>query len=169
MTSPGPHWWPAYIGIGSNLDSPEKQVAQGVESLRSLPDCVVVSESGQYRSSPMGPADQPDFINAVVALVTQNNAHDLLRQLQEIEQTQGRVRDGERWGPRTLDLDLLAFAGLMIDDEDLTVPHPGIAERNFVLLPWREITPDYRPPGRDHIAGVADQVSLSEPRIERID
>ncbi len=164
-----PHWRPAYVGIGSNLDSPAKQVAQAVESLRALPDCVLVSESGLYRSSPMGPSDQPDFINAVVALVTRNSAHGLLRQLQEIEQTQGRVRDGERWGPRTLDLDLLAYAGLMIDDEDLTVPHPGIAERNFVLLPWREITPNYRLPQQADIAAMANRVSLSEPRIERID
>ena len=163
-----PHWWPAYVGIGSNLESPEQQVAQAIESLRDLPDCLLVNESGLYRSAPMGPDDQPDFINAVVALITQASAHDLLRQLQAIEQAHGRVRDGERWGPRTLDLDLLAYEGQIIDEEDLSVPHPGIAERNFVLLPWQDITPNYRPPGHGSIAGMATRISLTEPRIERI-
>jgi 2-amino-4-hydroxy-6-hydroxymethyldihydropteridine diphosphokinase len=116
----------------------------------------------------MGPADQPDFINAVVALLTQANACDLLQQLHGIERDHGRVRNGERWGPRTLDLDLLAYAGHIINEDDLTVPHPGIAERNFVLLPWQEIAPTYRVPGRADIAAMAARISLTEPRIERI-
>ncbi len=98
------HWWPVYVGIGSNIDSPEDHVTQAIESLAGLPGSILVSESGLYRSSPMGPADQPDFINAVVALLTQANAYDLLQQLHGIERDHGRVRNGERWGPRTLDL-----------------------------------------------------------------
>ncbi len=116
----------------------------------------------------MGRADQPDFINGVVALLTQANAYDLLQQLHEIERNHGRVRDGERWGPRTLDLDLLAYAGQIINEDDLTVPHPGIAERNFVLLPWQEIAPNYRVPGQADIAAMAANFSDTEARIERI-
>jgi 2-amino-4-hydroxy-6-hydroxymethyldihydropteridine diphosphokinase len=163
-----PHWRPAYIGVGSNLDSPEDQVRNAIDSIGDLPDSVFITMSGLYRSSPMGPADQPDFVNAVVAIVTQMSAVQLLAALQDIEQEHGRTRDVERWGPRTLDLDLLAFAGQVIESEELTVPHPGIAGRNFVLLPWQEIAPRYRLPGGADIAGLASQVSLTEPRIERI-
>ena len=163
------HWWPVYIGIGSNLESPGDQVKQAIASLAELPDSVLVSQSGLYRSAPLGPADQPDFINAVVALLTQLDARDLLRQMQAIERQQGRERDGERWGPRTLDLDLLAYAGQIINEDGLIVPHPGIAERNFVLLPWQEIAPNYRVPGQADVADLAARVSLSEPRIERIE
>jgi len=163
-----PHWWPVYVGIGSNLDSPEDHVTQAIAALGELSGSILVSASGLYQSSPMGRADQPDFINAVAALITQTNAHDLLQQLREIERQHGRIRDGERWGPRTLDLDLLAYAGLIIDDDDLTVPHPGIAERNFVLLPWQEIAPHYCVPGRADIASMAATMPATEARIERI-
>ncbi len=163
-----PHWWPAYIGIGSNLESPENQVRQAIAALADLPGSVLVSESGLYRSAPMGPSDQPDFINAVAALLTQTKAHDLLHQLQDIERKQGRPRGGERWGPRAMDLDLLAYAGQIINDDDLIVPHPGIADRNFVLLPWQEIAPNYRVPGQAEVAALAANISVSEPRIERI-
>jgi 2-amino-4-hydroxy-6-hydroxymethyldihydropteridine diphosphokinase len=163
-----PHWWPAYIGIGSNLDSPEDQVVQAIAALADLPDSIVVSESGLYRSAPLGPMDQPDFFNAVVAILTRANARQLLRQMREIERQQGRKRDGERWGPRTIDLDLLAYAGQCIAEEGLIVPHPGITERNFVLLPWREIAPHYYVPGLAEVAMLAAEVSATEPRIERI-
>jgi len=163
-----PHWWPVYIGVGSNLESPENQVRQAIAALEKLPGSILVSASGLYRSSPMGPVEQPDFVNAVVALLTQTEARELLRQMHEIERQQGRQPDGERWGPRTLDLDLLAYAGQVIEAEGLAVPHPGIADRNFVLLPWREIAPNYRVPGLAEIAVLAANVSESEPRIERI-
>jgi len=163
-----PHWWPAYIGIGSNLESPESQVSVAIKALSELPDTRLVSQSGLYRSAPMGPADQPDFVNAVVALMTQKSAMQLLQDLQEIERQHGRVRDGERWGPRTLDLDLLAYADQVADEVKLTLPHPGIAERNFVLLPWQEIAAKFRLPDGADIAGMAAAVSLTEPRIERI-
>jgi 2-amino-4-hydroxy-6-hydroxymethyldihydropteridine diphosphokinase len=166
MTSP--HWWPAYIGVGSNLESPENQVRRAITSLGNLPGSILVSESGRYRSSPMGPVEQPDFVNAVVALLTQTDARELLRQMHEIEREHGRDRDAERWGPRTLDLDLLAYGGQIIEEEDLVVPHPGIADRNFVLLPWREIAANYRVPGLAEVAVLAANVSASEPRIERI-
>jgi len=163
-----PHWWPAYIGVGSNLESPEGQVDAAIKALSELPDTGLVSQSGLYRSAPMGPANQPDFVNAVVALMTQKSARQLLQDLQEIERQHGRARDRERWGPRTLDLDLLAYADQVADEEELTLPHPGIAERNFVLLPWQEIAANFRLPGGADIAGMAAAVSLTEPRIERI-
>jgi 2-amino-4-hydroxy-6-hydroxymethyldihydropteridine diphosphokinase len=162
------HWWPVYIGIGSNLGSPEEQVRHAIAALGELPGSILISESGLYRSSPFGPVEQPDFVNAVVALLTQTGAHGLLRQMHEIEREHGREREGDRWGPRTLDLDLLAYAGQVIEDGDLIVPHPGIAERNFVLLPWREIAPNYRVPGLAEVAVLAANVSASEPSIERI-
>ena len=163
-----PRWWPVYIGIGSNLDSPENQVRQAIAALADLPGSVLVSESGFYRSAPVGRSDQPDFINAVAALLTQTEAHDLMQQLQDIERKQGRPRGGERWGPRAIDLDLLAYAGQIINEDDLIMPHPGIADRNFVLLPWQEIAPHYRVPGQADVAVLAAKISVSEPRIERI-
>ncbi len=164
----GPHWRPAYIGVGSNLDSPHDQVRRAIAALKEMPDSVLVSESGLYQSAPLGTADQPDFINAVVGVLTKSSARELLERLKDIEQSLGRERDGERWGPRKIDLDLLAYAGQLIDEDDLTVPHPGIAERNFVLLPWQEIAPTFRVPGLAEVAALAANVSVSEPRIERI-
>ena len=162
------HWWPVYIGIGSNLESPENQVRQAIVALADLPRSILVSQSGLYRSSPMGQSDQPDFVNAVAALLTQTKAVDLLQQLQDIERKQGRKSDGERWGPRTLDLDLLAYAGEIIKKEDLIVPHPGIADRNFVLLPWQEIAPSFVVPGLPDVAAMASNISTTEPHTKRI-
>lgn len=130
-----------YIGLGSNLDTPETQVSRAVESLNQLNDTRVLSCSSLYASKPMGPQDQPDFINAVCLLETGFKPHRLLKQLQEIENAHGRKRKAERWGARTLDLDILLFGSHTIDSEDLTVPHYGMAEREFVLVPLFEIAP----------------------------
>lgn len=165
----GSHWFPVYIGIGSNLDTPRNQVKAAVAALKGLPDSIFVSESGLYRSAPLGPVKQPDFVNAVAGLLTRLGARQLLEKLHEIERNQGRNRDSERWGPRTIDLDLLAYSGQVIKEDDLVVPHPGIAERNFVLLPWQEIAPTYRVPGLAEVANLAANISTSEPRIERIE
>jgi len=113
--------------------------------------------SSVYETEPMGPADQPDFLNAVVALHTQMPALDLLDVLQNIESLHGRVRDGERWGPRTLDLDLLLYGEHIIDTPRLSVPHPGIAERSFVLLPLQELEPELVVPGKGAISTLATQ------------
>jgi len=164
-----PHWWPAYIGIGSNLESPAEQVTRAVKTLRETPGCLLIHGSGLYRSAPMGPQDQPDFINAVVSLLTQLEAIELLQGLHGIEERQGRARNVGKWGPRTLDLDLLAYGSQVTNGEELTLPHPRIAERNFVLLPWNEITPHFRVPGLASIAELAARVSGTEPRIERLD
>ena len=164
-----PLWRPAYIGVGSNLDEPVQQVRQGLKSLELLPKSTLVLQSGLFRSAPMGPAGQPDFINAVAAIMTQLEPGELLSLMQRIEEGQGRDRSVERWGPRTLDLDLLAFAAVKMAGADLTLPHPGIAERNFVLLPWREIAPHYRVPGLATVARLAQSITADDGRIEKLD
>ncbi len=160
-------WRPAYVGVGSNLGSPVEQVGSGIAAMAGIRDSVVALKSGLFRSAPLGPADQPDFINAVVALLTKLSAQDLLMELKLIETAQGRKRSSERWGPRTLDLDLLSYSNLVLAEEELTLPHPGVAERNFVLLPWREIAPHYRVPGLSTVMQLSLEVP-NEPRIERI-
>ncbi len=130
----------AYIGLGSNLDDPVSHVQQACKELKRLPECQVLACSSLYQSPPMGPADQPDYINAVAAIETTLTPHQLLLQLQAIEQCHGRKRE-RRWGARTLDLDLLIYADMTLSDETLTLPHPGLAERDFVLYPLQEIAP----------------------------
>ena len=132
----------AYIGLGSNLQQPVQQVTQALQQLAKIPQTSVLKSSPLYQSAPLGPADQPDFINAVAALETRLSPLELLDALQVIEQQQGRIRLGERWGPRTLDLDLLLYADQQIHNDRLTVPHPGLGERNFVLYPLHDIAGD---------------------------
>ncbi|MBE0435461.1 MAG: 2-amino-4-hydroxy-6-hydroxymethyldihydropteridine diphosphokinase [Methylomicrobium sp.] len=137
----------AFIGLGSNLDQPAEQLMTARQTLAALPNIKETGFSSLYRNPPMGPQDQPDYINAVMAIETSLPAIDLLRQLQAVEQSQGRIRTGERWGARTLDLDLLLYGDRQIEVPDLTVPHIGIAERAFVLYPLYEIAPDLSIPG----------------------
>lgn len=129
-----------YIGLGSNLDDPRAQVERALLELSSLPGTKLVAHSSLYRSDPVGPPGQPDYINAVACLDTRLEAHALLDELQALERLHQRVRL-ERWGPRTLDLDLLLYGAQTIDSERLQVPHPYIGEREFVLWPLAEIAP----------------------------
>lgn len=139
----------AFIGLGSNLQGPEAQLRHALEALSALPESQLLGVSRLYRSAPMGPQDQPDYINAVALIDTALEPHALLDALQAIENAQGRVRE-RRWGERTLDLDLLIYGGEVIAGERLTVPHPGLAERNFVLYPLAELAPDLTlPDGRE--------------------
>lgn len=131
-----------FIGLGSNLAEPRLQVRSAIQALSQIPDSRLLATSALYCSQPMGPAEQPDYINAVARLKTQLSAHALLDALQAIEQDHGRVRLGQRWGPRTLDLDLLLYADQQIHDDRLDVPHPGMGERNFVLYPLAELVPE---------------------------
>lgn len=160
------YWRPAYVGIGSNLDSPVTQVKEAMLALNVLPESFLTLRSGLFRSRPLGPADQPDFVNAVVAFMTRLEPHDLLAQLKSLEKVRGR-RDAPRWGPRLIDLDLLALSSLTLQDGHLTLPHPGIAERNFVLLPWAEIAPHYTVPGLATVAELARRAP-AKPPIERL-
>ena len=146
----------AYIGLGSNLDDPVTQIKTALEQLAGLDRCRVLRASSLYRSPPMGPRDQPDYVNAVVLLRTTLAAEDLLDALQAIEQQHARVRD-RHWGPRTLDLDLLLYGQSKIDDARLTVPHPGIGERNFVLYPLAEVDPALVIPGRGTVEALLEQ------------
>ncbi|HFC54224.1 MAG TPA: 2-amino-4-hydroxy-6-hydroxymethyldihydropteridine diphosphokinase [Gammaproteobacteria bacterium] len=132
----------AYVGLGSNLQDPVRQVRCALLALKQLPGTRVVASSSLYRSPPLGDKPQPDYINAVAALDTVLEPHRLLDELQALERRQGRRRGGERWGPRTLDLDLLLYGDLRINTRRLTVPHPGLVERAFVLYPLHEIAPD---------------------------
>ncbi|MEO1202355.1 MAG: 2-amino-4-hydroxy-6-hydroxymethyldihydropteridine diphosphokinase, partial [Pseudomonadota bacterium] len=136
------------------------------EALDALPGTRLIAQSGLYRSAPFGGVEQADFINAAAALLTKLDAPDLLLELKAIERARGREPGGVRWGPRVLDLDLLVYASVEIDEPDLKLPHPGIAERNFVLLPLSELAPDLHVPGLGRLAGIP--VNRNEPRIERI-
>jgi 2-amino-4-hydroxy-6-hydroxymethyldihydropteridine diphosphokinase len=148
----------AFIGLGSNLDDPQRQVRRALAELAELPASHVSAASALYRSPPLQgpgvPRDQPDYINAVARLETVLAAEALLDALQAIEARHGRVRSGAHWGPRTLDLDILLYGDLRIDTPRLHVPHPGLAERNFVLQPLAEIAPDLDIPGLGPLRGL---------------
>ena len=130
-----------FIGLGSNLDEPVLQIKRAIASLKEINDTKFISVSNNYRSAPMGPQDQPDYINAVAKIATNLSAENLLDELHNIENKQGRVRK-QRWGARTLDLDILLYGDEVISTGRLTVPHIGISERNFVLYPLNDLVDD---------------------------
>lgn len=137
----------AYVALGSNLDGPARHVCEAFSALDALPGTRLQRRSSLYRSRPVGPPGQPDYVNAVAELETALEPHALLEGMQAIEQAHGRVRGLERWGPRPLDLDLLLFDEREIRDARLVVPHPEIGKRNFVLGPLIEVAPGVRIPG----------------------
>jgi len=151
----------ACIGLGSNLGEPERQLRQAVAALAALPESRLLAVSSLYRNPPMGPADQPDYLNAVALLETGLAPQALLDALQAIERAQGRLRDGTRWGPRTLDLDLLLYGEHSIDSARLQVPHPGLTARAFVLGPLAEIAPGLALPDGRTVAMLAAAVDVS--------
>lgn len=128
-----------YIGLGSNLDNPEEKIRLARAAIAEQAQLTELKFSSLYSSPPMGPQNQPDYVNAVMCVKTDLPALELLRVLQKIEHKFGRERKGERWGARTLDLDLLLYGDQEIELPDLIVPHVGIAERAFVLYPMQEI------------------------------
>jgi 2-amino-4-hydroxy-6-hydroxymethyldihydropteridine diphosphokinase len=152
--------------LGSNLQGPAGQLDSAFDLLAAIPETRLIKRSSLYRSAPFGGIEQPEFVNAAAALLTRLPAQQLLSELQAIEARRGRERDGVRWGPRILDLDLLVYADHAIDDAGLTVPHPGIAERNFVLLPLREVAPGLVITGLGRIDAIP--VNLDEPQISLI-
>ncbi|MGR5555392.1 2-amino-4-hydroxy-6-hydroxymethyldihydropteridine diphosphokinase [Vibrio fortis] len=154
----------AYIAVGSNLADPVSQANLAIETLKSLPQSKFIATSKLYSSTPMGPQNQPDYINAVVAIETELTPIELLNCTQAIEQEQGRVRKDERWGPRTLDLDIILYGNEVIDSERLTVPHYGMKEREFVLYPLAEIAPSLQLPdgtGLSELLKVVDKNGLN--------
>lgn len=144
-------WMPAYIGVGSNLEDPVTQVARGCDALAQLPRTQLVVTSKYYRSAPLGPQDQPPFVNAVAALLTQLDPFELLASLKGLEKRLGRAQPIVRWGPRIIDFDVLIFGEQRIATDSLRVPHPGLAERAFVLRPLLDIAPDLQVPGLDKV------------------
>jgi len=139
-------WVEAYIGLGSNLDDPEAQIRRGYAALARLPDCRGLHGSALYLSRPFGDVEQPDFINAVAGFETRLSPEALLAALQGIERQQRRTRE-VRWGPRTLDLDILLCGARIVALPDLVIPHVGLAQRDFVLYPLCEIAPEIVIPG----------------------
>lgn len=139
----------AFVGLGANLNHPAAQIERALAAIAALPDTELLRQSGLYGSRPMGPANQPDYVNAVAQVETLLSAEDLLTALLAIERRQGRERSpAQRNGPRTLDLDLLLHGDAVRADPNLTLPHPGAHERDFVLVPLAEIAPDLVIPGR---------------------
>ncbi|AZT34360.1 2-amino-4-hydroxy-6-hydroxymethyldihydropteridine diphosphokinase [Salmonella enterica] len=131
-----------YIAIGSNLASPLEQVNAAVQAMSEIPESRLLAVSSFYRTPPLGPQDQPDYLNAAVALETKLLPEALLDHTQRIELQQGRVRKAERWGPRTLDLDIMLFGDEIINNERLTIPHYDMKNRGFMLWPLFEIAPE---------------------------
>ena len=167
MTSEN-RWIPVYVGLGSNLDNPRSQVSKAVESIAELRSTQLVAVSHLYQNPPMGPQDQPDYVNAVAGLLTQQSAREFLLALQALERSLGRVRtEGDRWGPRKIDLDLLVYGSAHESLPDLILPHPGILERNFVLFPLCDIAPELLVPGQGCVSNLARQ--LGGEGLERIE
>ena len=132
-------WVEVYIALGSNLENPVRQLNQAVAALKAMPKTRWGVVSPYYSSKPMGPDDQPDYVNAVARINTRLSPLALLDRLQRIERQQGRVRKSVRWGPRTLDLDLLLYGRKHIRQRRLVVPHYGLAERDFVIIPLLDV------------------------------
>ena len=153
----------AWIGLGSNLDEPREQLERAFEELDAIPDTRLLGRSSLYASSPMGPADQPDYLNAVASLETALEPLELLDALQAIEQAHQRCRE-RHWGPRTLDLDLLLYDERILDSPRLRIPHPGLHLRDFVLAPLLEVAGDLRIPGRGRASELLEHCS---PRTAR--
>lgn len=151
-----------FIAMGSNLKQPRQQLFNALKALRQLPDTAVLADSGIYQSQAMTQKDdaepQPDYLNAVVKLDSRLQPYELLECLQAIESSQGRKRE-KRWGPRTLDLDILLYENIEMHEPRLTLPHPGMAERDFVLYPLHKIQPTLEIPGLGSLAMLLTKVS----------
>ncbi len=155
----------AFIALGSNLENPTSQIRKAFDELDKIPSSKLLVYSSLYRSAPVGRLDQPDFINAVAKIETRLNPHELLSALLEIERRHGRTRNFPN-APRTLDLDILLYDDLEYHQHDLTLPHPRISQRAFVLQPLMEIAPNCRIPGYNTIAELL--ATCQNQRVERI-
>lgn len=161
MAGKARHKTRAYIALGANLGDPSAQLQAALRSLRSASTLEVVAVSQFYRTPPLGPPGQPDYCNAVCVVDTALEPEALLDLLQGIENAAGRKRDGERWGPRLLDLDLLHMEGRVSRTPRLTLPHPELQHRAFVLVPLAEIAPELLVPGLRPVTALAEAVDRS--------
>ena len=159
-------WVPAYVALGSNLDDPRRQIERAFGALRGLRETRLELRSPLYRSRPMGPVAQPDFVNAVAGLLTRLDAVALLHELKSLESRLGRATPAVRWGPRLIDLDLLVHGSTRIHEASIEVPHPGIAERAFVVVPLGEISPALEIPGLGRVSALLQRLDSSG--LERI-
>lgn len=150
-----------YIGLGANLNDPIAQVKTALQELAKIRDSKLIASSKIYTSKPMGPADQPDYVNAVALLETQLSAREVFDYTCDIELNHGRIRTGEHWGPRTLDLDILLYDQQQINDQTLTVPHYGLKEREFVIYPLLDIDPNLVLPCGTSVQSLTEKVSLN--------
>jgi 2-amino-4-hydroxy-6-hydroxymethyldihydropteridine diphosphokinase len=151
-------WRPAYVALGSNLADPAAQLRSAFARLAALPQSLLVARSGLWSSRPLGPREQPDYVNAAAGLLTRLSPRELLAELKVIEASMGRAQPAPRWGPRIIDLDLVAFGCERIDEPGLRVPHPGVHQRDFVLYPLAEFAATLWIPGQGRVATLARQV-----------
>jgi 2-amino-4-hydroxy-6-hydroxymethyldihydropteridine diphosphokinase len=152
-----------WLAIGSNLASPLQQVNAALDALAQIPDTRIAAVSAFYRTPPLGPQDQPDYLNAAVALETSLEPEALLDHTQRIELQQGRVRKDERWGPRTLDLDIMLFGDRVMNTPRLTVPHYDMKNRGFMLWPLFEIAPELIFPEGETLESVLQRLNVPSP------
>lgn len=158
----------ACVALGANIGDPLRQVEAGFAALAALPETRLTARSSLYRSAPVGYADQPDFINAVAMIETALAPQALLAALLGIERAQGRVRDFPN-APRTLDLDIVLYGGLVLHEPGLTIPHARMLERAFVMLPLAEIAPDAEVPGQGTVRELAARLDAgSVAQLRRI-
>jgi 2-amino-4-hydroxy-6-hydroxymethyldihydropteridine diphosphokinase len=155
----------AFIGLGSNLSDPQAQIVKAIDAIAQLEGCSIETVSSLYFSRPMGPQDQPNYMNAVLSLNTNLAPLALLDALQAIENNSGRVRKDNRWGARILDLDILLYDIEVINTERLTIPHYGIKLREFVLLPLAEIAPELCLPDGDNISELSKNIDHNGLKI----
>ncbi|SJM90396.1 2-amino-4-hydroxy-6-hydroxymethyldihyropteridine pyrophosphokinase [Crenothrix polyspora] len=156
----------AYIGMGSNLANPVDQLTRAYQTIATINGVQIQALSAFYHSPPMGPQDQPDYVNAVLAITTQLLPLDLLHSLQTIENQQGRAR-AERWGARTLDLDILLYGDQYIVLPELIIPHIGLTQRAFVLYPLYDIAPQLHIPGKGDLKDLRSRCPLDG--LKRLD
>lgn len=154
-------WIPAYIGIGSNLNDPMANVRKAFAALDAVERTRLVATSGIYRTAPWGPIEQPDFFNAVAGVLTQLEPLVLLRSLKALETQLGRVST-VRWGPRQIDFDILVYGDLVLSSTELTLPHPGLLQRSFALVPLADVAPDLQIPGSGRVATLAGQCNRAD-------
>jgi len=157
-----------FLGLGSNLEQPILQIQEAVDRIRDIPGVTVQKLSSMYRSPPMGPQEQPDFVNAVAVIETNLSAKELLVFLQRIEDTQERDRSVERWGPRTIDLDILLFGDESVETAELTIPHKGVKQRPFFVYPIAEIAENLVFPDGENIIDVKSRCPMAGLQVIKV-
>ena len=157
----------AYVGIGANLGERESSIHRAIELLGSRPGISVTGISTVRETPPWGPVEQPPYLNGAVELETELGPRALLEVLLDVERSLGRIRSGERWGPRTIDLDLLVHGDAVCDEPGLTLPHPHLHERRFALEPLAELAPDLVVPGRGTASSLLEALGPEESERDR--